>query len=208
MTLFYPGEKIQRVKGDDCSGVRMEEIYTVLTCMPNRVTLREFPDVELGWDPFYFQRVSHLETERNDMAERLKLGVKYVPTGQLTCALWDPGTSAYIIYDHLRSDGLSGTFRVFNKHDVQTGICSGHWMLNELQKYHKEGRMSQVSKLAQKLLDADTRTLMEAGYLNSELALTSKGEEALKQLLFVTNKVELIKQAKADLTEEKKNCKE
>jgi hypothetical protein len=73
--------------------------------------------------------------------------------------------------------------------------------LTELNK-PKEKTM-RISKLAKKLLDKDTRTLIKAGFLDSELDLTARGSEALHIALYPTVKEELVKMAEEQLEDEK-----
>lgn len=57
--------------------------------------------------------------------------------------------------------------------------------------------------MMKKLLDADTRTLVKAGYLDGDLDFTHEGFNALKTILFMENKAELLKMAQEELDEEK-----
>lgn len=56
-----------------------------------------------------------------------------------------------------------------------------------------------ISPLAESLLDADTAALVKAGYLTTELNLTTKGSNALNASLFAAHKKDLIEKAKAEL---------
>lgn len=78
----------------------------------------------------------------------------------------------------------------------------------KVQTKKKGGLMSTVSKLAAKLLDADLRTLIKAGYLDSELNLTHEGQRALLIVLFQQKEVkaELVKAAKEDIKARKEEC--
>jgi len=59
--------------------------------------------------------------------------------------------------------------------------------------------MKSLSKL---LLDADTKTLIKAGYLREDLTLSPFGEEAMQTILFQANKVALVEKAKEEIAEE------
>lgn len=67
----------------------------------------------------------------------------------------------------------------------------------------KKSLMNKLSIIAKKLLDADTATLVKAGYLDSELDLTEEGGEALDAILFAANKAALVEAANEKLAEEK-----
>lgn len=63
--------------------------------------------------------------------------------------------------------------------------------------------MSNISNIAKKLFDADTKTLIEAGFLNSDLSMTAAGSNALKDILFIEKKKELVEAAKEVIAERK-----
>jgi hypothetical protein len=62
-----------------------------------------------------------------------------------------------------------------------------------------------MNRIKKALLSKDDKTLIEAGYLDSDLDLTSRGKNALEFILFTANKEELVKMAQADLDEQKKD---
>lgn len=64
--------------------------------------------------------------------------------------------------------------------------------------------MQKLTTLAKKLLDPETKALMEVGWLDSELDLTEAGEKAILIWLLEQNKAALAKEAKDLLAEEKK----
>lgn len=74
-----------------------------------------------------------------------------------------------------------------------------------LARSHKKSIMGKLSTLAAKLLDADTKTLVEAGILNSELALTDEGRDFVLTQVLNTNKKAYAAEAKSLLEEAKKN---
>lgn len=55
--------------------------------------------------------------------------------------------------------------------------------------------------LAKRLIDADLKTFIEAGFLNSDLSLTGKGTQELLAVLFMEKKAELLKIAQDQLKE-------
>lgn len=75
-----------------------------------------------------------------------------------------------------------------------------------IKKYKtKGGQMSYISKLGKRLLDADTKSLIKAGFLDSELDLTECGVQELLAIVFESNRAELVKAAKAKIKEAKDN---
>lgn len=64
-------------------------------------------------------------------------------------------------------------------------------------------RTHMLSVLAKKLLDGDVKAMVKAGYLDSELDITRKGEQAVFALFVEQNKAELSKRARAELKESK-----
>lgn len=61
-----------------------------------------------------------------------------------------------------------------------------------------------ITNLVKKILDKDTRTLVSAGFINGELALTDEGVAELLGILFLQNKDELVKIANEKITDETK----
>lgn len=77
---------------------------------------------------------------------------------------------------------------------------------DKVQKYKtKGGKMPYLSKLAKKLLDADTKALVKAGYLDSELDLTEEGAAELMDIVLLANKPAMVAAAKAKIKEAKEN---
>ncbi len=58
--------------------------------------------------------------------------------------------------------------------------------------------------MVKKILDADTRTLVKAGFINGDLALTDDGVSELMGILFLEKKDELVKIANDKITDETK----
>lgn len=76
-------------------------------------------------------------------------------------------------------------------------------IINSNQK-QEENNMTQVSPMAEKFVDADTKALMEAGYLSSSLEITSAGTIVRDAALFDLVKADMVKSAKAKNKEEAK----
>jgi hypothetical protein len=72
---------------------------------------------------------------------------------------------------------------------------------------NKSSVMKKVSSMFKALVDADTRTLKEAGFINGDLELTDDGKAELVAILFAANKDALVKIAKEYLEEAKANNK-
>lgn len=70
-------------------------------------------------------------------------------------------------------------------------------------KIIKKPLMKTLSNMTKKLLDADTQTLVKAGYINGDLNLTEEGEKVLLTIFFVANKTDLVTMATEKLAEEK-----
>jgi hypothetical protein len=67
----------------------------------------------------------------------------------------------------------------------------------------KKTLMTKLNTMMKKLLDADTQTLVKAGYINGDLELTSAGRDALNTIVFQANKAALVAMAQEALEEEK-----
>lgn len=61
-----------------------------------------------------------------------------------------------------------------------------------------------VTNLVKRLLDSDTQTLVEAGYINGDLQLTDEGQSELLSLVFMDKKADLVKLAQEKLDAAKK----
>lgn len=84
----------------------------------------------------------------------------------------------------------------------------GHWIrkshLKVIGKLTKKTFMSRLSIMMKKLLDADTKKLVEAGFINGDLNLTEEGRVQLQTILFMANKAELVKNAEEVIAEAEK----
>ena len=77
----------------------------------------------------------------------------------------------------------------------------------ELIKTNKTNFMANLNSMMKRLLDADTKTLIKADFINGDLLLTEEGKDTLAAILFEANKKELVKLAEEKLSEEKKEEK-
>lgn len=63
--------------------------------------------------------------------------------------------------------------------------------------------MTRISATAKKLFDADTKTLIKAGYLDNCLNVTQEGRDAMWPILMDAHKKDLVAAAKEQFAEEK-----
>lgn len=73
-----------------------------------------------------------------------------------------------------------------------------------IQRKPKKSLMSSISLIAQKLLDPSLKTLIDAGYMSSDLCLTDTGRYALEAILFAANKDALVAAAQEVIDARKK----
>ena len=79
--------------------------------------------------------------------------------------------------------------------------------LNDIIKLEdkKINKKMKITNLVKSILDSDTRTLVKAGFINGDLALTDEGINELVGILFLEKKAELVKIAKETLKDEKED---
>jgi len=76
------------------------------------------------------------------------------------------------------------------------------------EKPNKQGLKTMLRKLSAMLelqLDAESKTLYKAGFINGDLELTQEGKEANEAINFSKNKTELVKAAEEKIKEEEKS---
>ena len=74
---------------------------------------------------------------------------------------------------------------------------------NECYKKINKSIMRNLNNYITKLVDADTRALCEAGYLNGDLEPTQKAFDTIAEINFFANKAELIARAVQEIADEK-----
>lgn len=74
-------------------------------------------------------------------------------------------------------------------------------------KKDKPNIMKRLNNMMKRLLDADTQTLVKAGYINGDLELTDLGRGALIVILFDVHKSDLVAEAAESLKEEEEKGK-
>jgi len=79
---------------------------------------------------------------------------------------------------------------------VVSGISSSNF--NKINKT----KIMKITNLVKKILDKDTRTLIKAGFINGDIALTEEGVNELIGILFLEKKAELLKVAEEKLNED------
>lgn len=68
--------------------------------------------------------------------------------------------------------------------------------------FYKKFTMS-IGNIAKRILDPETRKLMKAGFLDSNLSLTMEGDSQLRAIVFAAHKAELLKAADEAIAETK-----
>ena len=88
--------------------------------------------------------------------------------------------------------------------------CDPYWELVTPEIMKKEGLtikkptiMTKLSNMMQKMLDADTKVLVQAGLINGNLELTTEGLKELNTIVFFANKAALVARAQEIVAEEK-----
>lgn len=96
--------------------------------------------------------------------------------------------------------------------DYVNPLFDAQWTMNQFMMSYcgetikpKRTIMKTLNTMMKKLLDADTQTLVKAGYINGDLELTSEGRAALNTIVFQANKKELVAMAQEELDAEKTN---
>lgn len=84
---------------------------------------------------------------------------------------------------------------------------AGSIKLELIKKSTKKTFMNKVSIMMKKLLDADTQTLVKAGFINGDLELTCEGAKNLQTIMFMANKAEMVTVAEALIAEAEAEAK-
>lgn len=90
---------------------------------------------------------------------------------------------------------------VANVYDYVVGHGTGEALPKTTTK--KTNIMNTVSRIAEKAFSADTKALIEAGYLDKSLELTGYGRDVLESVVFEANKAALVEAAKEEIKEAK-----
>lgn len=80
-------------------------------------------------------------------------------------------------------------------------VSKPDWEVKIIRKADNKSTMK-ITNLVKKILDKDTRTLVKAGFINGDLALTDDGVSELLGILFLEKKDELVAIANEKLTDE------
>lgn len=120
-----------------------------------------------------------------------------------------------LVNDHVIVDEVWGIkpYQFDSIHSVRMNRLYSNWLAASTPYYYgldygfdyikpKKTLMNKVSTMMKKLLDADTQTLVKAGYLNGDLDLTDKGKTALNTIVFMANKADLVVSAQEAIDEE------
>ena len=144
----------------------------------------------------------------------LKVGdIILMPGG--TC---DPGSVVRITGIELKSDNSVNVIKYDRVHPFDFTVigagrscsCNNSFVniiKNDSPKQNNGGLFKMLNQMMKKLLDADTQALIKAGYVNGDLLLTAKGQEALNAILFDANKKALLAMATEEIAEQEKDKK-
>lgn len=91
-------------------------------------------------------------------------------------------------------------FKVNKDYPISNLLYTSTWKL--LDDNSTEKSMGNP-KIADRLLDEDTKALIEAGYLDSSLNLTTSGKEVMQYLDFKVRKNRMVKLAKKEIAARK-----
>jgi hypothetical protein len=117
---------------------------------------------------------------------------------------WDSGSTtsnATVGYGY-NTAGLASTLSSYTYHPTPQHYGLGNLIITKAEKKD----MNNLSALAKRILNADTRALVKAGILDRELRLTSEGREILDALAVKANMKELVAAADEILEERKEDC--
>lgn len=81
-------------------------------------------------------------------------------------------------------------------------LTNAGWV--EIPRLKEDNNKNTMNNFFKKLTDKKIQTLVKAGYLNSELKITFKGQNALMDLLFLAHYDELVKLADEEIEETEK----
>lgn len=91
---------------------------------------------------------------------------------------------------------------MFEQLRYEVNVLKDRVIRNEITKVNTKN-MSTIGNMMKRLLDADTQTLVKAGYINGDLELTEAGKKALWAISFTANKAALVAEAQEALDAEK-----
>jgi hypothetical protein len=109
----------------------------------------------------------------------------------------------YLKVDTMYDDDI-GHYQTFDESMNKLDECSGCIKKRHLKLKKEKGTfMQKLNIMMKKLLDNDIQILIKAGYIDGDLKMTQKGQEALNAVIFDTSKADLVKLAQVELDEEK-----
>lgn len=99
--------------------------------------------------------------------------------------------------------GKEGHYNILYDGDTETG---GWYDEGDMELISdRKGIMQTLSAMAKRLLDKDTKTLIKAGYLSTDLSITEKGIKHINAFLFDKFKSDIVKVAEEVIAEEEKD---
>lgn len=151
---------------------------------------------------------SEEESEVSTKTMAIKIGEKYVPMAGANCGIYNnQSNAAYIIITAKDDDDSGLEYDIYDKNDNRLSDCEycfKAWQLEPYRPGHKKGLMKTLSIMAAKLLDADTKSFVEAGILDSELKITEEGRDFVLTQVLNDNKAKYASEARKIVAEEKK----
>ena len=115
-------------------------------------------------------------------------------------AYYDPRTQVW--FTSQRETDLY-VAQMTNWHQTYPQEAAQYIYSNTVSTSKKEKNMN-LGNIAKRLLDADTKTLIKAGFLDTNLDITDSGRRALWGILFETHKAAFVAEAQAKLDDEAK----
>lgn len=160
-------------------------------------------------------------TNSDDIGSSSRIGMRVSVTnnyqegdilGTITCAhTQDTPNASFCLKrdDGERGAGCGNTWHITgNTHGTRvkpTEWHTGTWSYTASVQMPKKKKtlMSYISLVAKKLLDADLKILLKAGWLNEDLSLNDRGRRALADMLLLERKTDLAALAAEEIKERK-----
>lgn len=128
-----------------------------------------------------------------------------------TCPSYRDYNGCFIEIDQIDNKNLRIGYLILDKDRKRMKHCNCFRMedLEKVDIYKDfckggEKNMSTLSAIAKSMVDKDTQVLVEAGFLDSQLNLTSMGAETLQSILLANYKEEFVKMARKIVRKSKK----
>lgn len=116
---------------------------------------------------------------------------------------FDLGCKSCGVVVSIFSDGDYITVSGFKEDDPNYSLEFYRYQLIHY-KNTKKSIMQKISNYAKSILDADTKSLIKAGFLTTDLELTYEGKAELESIILQANKAGLVASANEKMAEEAK----